>query len=70
MGVNWKDIWVGWGFEHYIADEGINENDYIVLLVLVVGHDGDDGIVYEQAKGEDPRQAGKRRPKKYKKCWR
>ena len=35
--------------------------NYIVLLVLVVGHDGDDGVVNEQAKGQDPREAWERR---------
>ena len=29
--------------------------------MLVVRHDGDDGVVYEQAKGEDPRETWKRR---------
>ena len=47
-----------------VAVEGINENYYIVLLVLVVGHDGDDGIVYEQAKGKDPGETRKGRPGK------
>ena len=37
------------------------EKDYIVLLVFVVGHDGDDGVMYEQAKGQDPREAWERR---------
>ena len=46
--------------------------NYIVLLVLVVGHDGDDGVVNEQAKGQDPREAwewwseNRNRYKKYK----
>ena len=38
------------------------EKDYIVLLVFVVGHDGDDGVVNEQAKREDSSQAWERRP--------
>ena len=51
-----------------IADEGIYENYYVVLLVLVVRHDGDDGVVYEQAKGEDPRETWKWRSGNTKKC--
>ena len=34
--------------------------------MLVVGHDGDDGVVYEQAKGKDPRETWKRRSGKIK----
>ena len=30
--------------------------------MLVVWHDGDDGVVDEEAKGQDPGQAGERTP--------
>ena len=41
-----------------VSDEVDN---YIVLLVLVVGHDGDDGVVYEQSKCQDASKAWERR---------
>ena len=31
---------------------------HIVLLVLVVGHDGDDGVVDEESQGQDSSQGG------------
>ena len=41
-----------------VSDEVDN---YIVLLVLVVGHDGDDGVVYEQSERQDASKAWERR---------
>ena len=44
---------------------------YVVLLVFVVGHDGDDGIVDEETQGQDSCQAREGRPAQRKvKCCR
>ena len=35
---------------------------YVILLVFVVGHDGDDGVVDEESQGQDSCQAREGRP--------
>ena len=37
---------------------------YVILLVFVVGHDGDDGVVDEEPQGQDSCQAREGRPAK------